>query len=80
VFGHEYGQTPLFPPHATLPCEANQFPAKALLEFALTQKFIEQIVEDLLVMNSGCEPRRNQRSSLTPKAFTTSYAEGVHYF
>jgi len=67
VFGHEHGQTPLFPLHATLPCEANQLAAKALLEFALTQKFIEQIVGDLLVMNSGGEPRRNQRSSLTPK-------------
>jgi hypothetical protein len=62
VFGHEYSQTPLFPLHATLPCEANQFAAKALLKLALAQKFVEQIVGDLLVMNSGCEPRRNQRS------------------
>jgi hypothetical protein len=44
VFGHEHGQTPLFPFHATLPCEVDQFAAKALLELTLTQKFIEQII------------------------------------
>src|SRR6185503_12134667 len=64
VLGHEDGQTPRSPNDCALACEADQLPAKALLECAMTQKFIEQIVGDLLVMNSGCEPRRNQRSSL----------------
>jgi hypothetical protein len=63
MFGHEHGQTPRFPHDRTLAREVDQLAAKAFLERALTQKFIEQIVCDLLVMNSGCEPRRNQRSS-----------------
>jgi hypothetical protein len=63
VFDHEDGQTPRFPTNTTLACEVDQFPAKALMECVMTQKFIEQIVGDLLVMNSGCEPRRNQRNS-----------------
>jgi hypothetical protein len=85
VFGHEHGHTPRFPGNRTLACEVDQLAAKALLERALTQKFIEQIVCDLLVMNFGCEPRRNQWfspartknkrrtrsliSPITPKAF-----------